>query len=88
MLLVFLIIWSFFFGYNKIHKKLKFSTLDIVESQSKEMSSVSYVTCVDILAQVSLTQWSLYIILDEPKLRVNQLNQPEIILPAAHSTKN
>ena len=52
------------------------------------MSSVSYVTCVDILAQVSLTQWSLYIILDEPKLRVNQLNQPEIILPAAHSTKN
>ena len=35
--------------YNKTHKKQKFSALDIVESQSKEMWSVSYVTCADIL---------------------------------------
>ena len=40
---------------NKIHKKQKLSAFDIVESQSKEMWSISYVTCVDIIAQVSLT---------------------------------
>ena len=42
--------------YNKTHKKQKFSALDIVESQSKEMWSVSYVTCADILILVSLTR--------------------------------
>ena len=46
----------FFQDYNKIHKKQKFSALGIVESQSKEMWSASYVTCVDIIAPVSLTQ--------------------------------
>ena len=42
----------FLLDYNKIHKIQKCSALDIVESQSKEMWSV---TCVDIIAQVSLT---------------------------------
>ena len=35
---------------------LKKSAFDIVESQSKEMWLVLYVTCVDIIAQVSLTR--------------------------------
>ena len=39
-----------------MHEIQKFSALTIVESQSKEMWSVSNVTCVDIIAQVSLTQ--------------------------------
>ena len=42
----------FLLDYNKIHKIQKFSALDIVESQSKEMWSLA---CVDIIAQVSLT---------------------------------
>ena len=45
-----------FLDYNKIHKNQKFSALEIVESRSKEMWSVSYVTCVDIIVQVSLTR--------------------------------
>ena len=43
----------FFLDHDKIHKKQKFSALDIVESWSKEMLLISYVTCVDIIAQVS-----------------------------------
>ena len=46
----------FFLDYNKILKKQKFSLSAIVESQSKEMWSVSYVTCIDIVAEVSLTR--------------------------------
>ena len=45
----------FFLNYNKIHKTPKFGALDIIETQSKELWSVSYVTCVGIIAQVSLT---------------------------------
>ena len=45
----------FFLDYNKIHKKQTFGALDIIESQSKKIWLVSYVTCVDIIAQVSLT---------------------------------
>ena len=41
--------------YKKIKNKKKISALDIVESQNKKMWSVTYVTCVDIIAQVSLT---------------------------------
>ena len=41
--------------YNKIHKKQKFSALDIVESRVKTWS-VSHVPCVDIIGQVSLTR--------------------------------
>ena len=45
----------FFSDYDKIHKKQKFSALGIAESQSKEMWLISYLTSVDITAQVSLT---------------------------------
>ena len=48
----------FLLNYNKIHKKWKFSALDIVELQSKEMWLVSYVTGIDLIAHVSLTWWS------------------------------
>ena len=34
---------------------INFSALDTVESRSKGMCSISNVTCVDIIAQVSLT---------------------------------
>ena len=44
----------FLLDYNKVYKKQKFGALNILESQSKEMWSVSYVTGVDIIAQVSL----------------------------------
>ena len=47
------LIWPFL-DYNKIRKKQKIGALDIVESQTKRMWCVSYVTCVDIIAQVSL----------------------------------
>ena len=45
----------FLLDYNKIHKKQKSSAFNIVESWSKEMWLVSYVTFIDIIAQVSLT---------------------------------
>ena len=45
----------FLLDYDRIHKKQKFSTLDIVESRSKEMWSISYALFVDIIAPVSLT---------------------------------
>ena len=38
---------------KKIHKKI--SALDIAESLVKEIWSLSHATCVDIIAQVSLT---------------------------------
>ena len=47
----------FLLDCNKIHKKQKFSANDIAESGSKEIWLVSYVPCVDTIAQVSLTQW-------------------------------
>ena len=36
----------FLLDYNKIHEKQKFGAFDMVESCSKEMWSVSYVTCM------------------------------------------
>ena len=45
----------FLLDYNKIHNKQKLGALDIAESQSKELWSVSYVTCVDIIAQCDNT---------------------------------
>ena len=39
-----------------MYKKQNFGAPDIVESQSKDMRLVPYVTCVDIIAQVSLTR--------------------------------
>ena len=46
---LFFILIIFLLDSKKIHKKQKFNVLDIVESQSKEMWLVSYVTCVDII---------------------------------------
>ena len=40
----------------KYIKKQKFGAFAIVESQSKVMWSVSYVTCADIIAKASLTR--------------------------------
>ena len=54
--------------YNKIHKKQKFSSLDIFQSPRKEMWLVLYVTCV--IAQVSLTRWSIFLVLDMPTLKL------------------
>ena len=77
-----------------MHKKQKFSAFDIVESQSKEMWSVPYVIYTDIVAQVSLTRWSVFLFLDMPtqklKIIINILptGRPEIILPTASTTKN
>ena len=38
----------------------RFSAFDIVELRSKEMWLVSYVTCIDLIAQVFLTWWSAF----------------------------
>ena len=38
-----------------MHQKQRFSALDIVESQSKEMWLVSYVTCIEIMREVPVT---------------------------------
>ena len=47
LLFVFLLTLFCSLSYKKIDKKQNFSALDIAESKSKEMSLVSYVTCVD-----------------------------------------
>ena len=55
---------SFFWITIKYIKNQKFSAFDIVELRSKEMWSVSYVTCINI-AQVYLTWWwSVFLFLD------------------------
>ena len=82
----------FFLDYNKIHKNQKFSALEIVESRSKEMWSVSYVFCVDIIIQVSLTRLSVFLFLDVPTLKLRIIiilptDRPEIILPIAPTAK-
>ena len=54
---------------------------------------VSYVTCVDIIAQVLLTRWSIFLFLYSQTLKRGIVNiilptdWPEIILPTAHTTK-
>ena len=83
----------FLLDHNKIRKNKKFSAFDIVEWPSTEMWSVSYVTCVDIIAQVFLTRWSIFLYLDFPptlKLRIIILStdRPDIILPTARTAKN
>ena len=80
----------FFFA----QKNLKFSALGIVESWNKETWSILYVTCVDIIGQVSLTPCSIFLFLDVPilKLRIIIIILPtdwrKIILLTAHMTKN
>ena len=65
----------------------------MVESESKEMWSVSYVTCIDLIAQVSLTWW-LAFFLDMLTLKLTVIiiilpaDQPKIILPTVRATKN
>ena len=82
----------FLLDHNKIRKNKKFSALDIVERQSTEMWSVSYVTCVDIIVQVFLTRWSIFLHLDFPTLKLRIIilptDRPDIILPTARTTKN
>ena len=57
------------------------------------MWSISYVTCVDIIAQVSLTPWSISLFLDKltQKLRIIIIilltDWPKIILSTACTTK-
>ena len=54
----------------KYIKKQKFGAFAIVESQSKVMWSVSYVTCADIIAKASLTRWWRFLFLDVPTLKL------------------
>ena len=74
-----------FLGYNKIDKKQKFSALDIVESQRKEMWSF---WC----EQVSLPRWSIFLFSDVLTIKCRVIILPtdwlEIILPTACTTKN
>ena len=57
------------------------------------MKSVSYVTCIDLIAQVSLIRWSL-LFLDVLTLKLRIIiiilptDRPETILPGARTTKN
>ena len=58
------------------------------------MWSISDVTFVDIIAQVSLTPWSIILFLDRPTLK-RRLNiiilptvRPEIFLSTARTTQN
>ena len=56
------------------------------------MWSVLYLTCVDIIAQISLTPWSAFLFSNVPTLRLSTViilpsDQPEIILPTACTTK-
>ena len=84
----------FFFILRK-NQKQKISAIDIIESQNKDWWSVSYATCVDIMVQVSLTQWSIFLFLDVLTLKLRVIiiiilltDPSEIILPTAHTTKN
>ena len=58
------------------------------------MWSVPYVTWIDIIAQVSLTRWSVFLFLDVPTLKLKIIinilptDQPEAIIPTAYTTKN
>ena len=86
----------FFFWYDLFlgHNKIKFSTLDIVESWSNEMWSVLHVTCVDIIAQLLLPRWFVFSYLDVSALKLRIIiivllsDRPEIILLTARTTKN
>ena len=58
------------------------------------MLSVSYVTYIVIIAQVSLTPWSIFLFLHMLTVKLGIIiiilltNQPEIILRTARTTKN
>ena len=70
-------------GSNKIDKKQKFGTFDIVESRSKEMWSLSYVPwMIDVFLFLALRTLKLMFIIILPT------DQPKIIPPTARTTKN
>ena len=52
---------------------------------------ISYVTCVDIIAKVSLTWWSMFLFLDMPTLKLRIVifptNWPRKLLLTTHKTK-
>ena len=58
------------------------------------MWSLSYVTFVDIMEQVSLIPWSIFLFFDMPTLKLGidiiilLTDRPEIILSTARTTKN
>ena len=54
----------------KYIKKKKILAIDIAESRNRGMWSISYVTCIDIIAQVSLTPLSMFLFLDVPTLKL------------------
>ena len=65
LLFIFLLIWPFLLDFNNISIKNKNleQLMLLNESQNKEWWSVSYITCADIMAQVSLTRWSTFLFL-------------------------
>ena len=86
--------YLFFFWYylfllscNKINKKQKFSELEIVESQRKEIWSLS-------LLQPFLHWWSIFLFFGVSTLKLSIIinilltDRPRIILPTARTTKN
>ena len=58
------------------------------------MWSFSYVTCVDIIAQVSLTWWSMFLFLDVPTMKLTIIiivlptDQPELKVKLPSPDKN
>ena len=63
-----------------MHKKI--SSFGINESRSKGKWSISYVTCLDIIAKVSLPQGSIFLFLDVWTLKL----KIAIILPTHRPT--
>ena len=87
------IICFFWATIKDIHKKQKICALDILESLNKEMWLASYATCVEIITQVSLTWWSMFLVLDVLTMKLRTVfilltNQCQIILLTAHTTKH
>ena len=74
-----------------IKKNQKLRALHIVESRSKQIKVGFIVTCVDIIAQVSLPR-SIFLLLQVLTMKlwiiILPTNRPEIILPTARTTKN
>ena len=74
-------------------KKQNLIALDVVKSQ-KKMCSLSYVTFIDAIAQVSILQGAIFLVLGEPgpKLRIIIFillaHRPKIFLLSACLTKN
>ena len=77
--------------YNK-NKNLVHLTL--LNHEGKEMWSVSYVTCIDLVAKVSLNRQSTFLFLDVLTLKLRIIiiilptDRPKIILPTARTIKN